>query len=162
MGKVGNELVLWVQLSSMSSVPFCLCISVLPCDSPFDARVVIPPTDSGSSPMSPAPSISDMTNFSATPSKPHHAMETLNERPPSYDFQKPASSNGRGVPPSGTHHSACYDPTSEVVASPPESFEFQKPRLCHVCGAPAGRHNYYGGQVCASCRAFFRRSVRYY
>ena len=28
--------------------------------------------------------------------------------------------------------------------------------LCHVCGERAGKHSYYGGQVCASCRAFFR------
>lgn len=32
--------------------------------------------------------------------------------------------------------------------------------LCHVCGNAAGKHNYYGGQVCNSCRAFFRRSVQ--
>ncbi|XP_023334818.1 oxysterols receptor LXR-alpha [Eurytemora carolleeae] len=32
-------------------------------------------------------------------------------------------------------------------------------RACKVCGEEAGRHSYYGGQVCASCRAFFRRSV---
>ena len=31
---------------------------------------------------------------------------------------------------------------------------------CHVCGEPAGRHNAYGGRVCPSCRAFFRRSVQ--
>ena len=31
---------------------------------------------------------------------------------------------------------------------------------CHVCGVRAGRHSYYGGQVCTSCRAFFRRSVQ--
>ena len=34
------------------------------------------------------------------------------------------------------------------------------PRLCHVCGEMAGKHSYYGGQVCPSCRAFFRRSVQ--
>ena len=28
--------------------------------------------------------------------------------------------------------------------------------LCYVCGEKAGKHSYYGGQVCASCRAFFR------
>jgi len=33
------------------------------------------------------------------------------------------------------------------------------PRPCGVCGEEAGKHSYYGGQVCASCRAFFRRSV---
>jgi len=31
---------------------------------------------------------------------------------------------------------------------------------CHVCGERAGKHSYYGGQVCPSCRAFFRRSVQ--
>ena len=36
--------------------------------------------------------------------------------------------------------------------------------LCEVCKEPAGKHNYYGGKVCPSCRAFFRRAVqnRYY
>lgn len=33
------------------------------------------------------------------------------------------------------------------------------PRVCKVCGEAAGKHSYYGGQVCLSCRAFFRRSV---
>jgi len=32
--------------------------------------------------------------------------------------------------------------------------------LCAVCGEKAGKHSYYGGQVCASCRAFFRRAVQ--
>jgi len=32
--------------------------------------------------------------------------------------------------------------------------------FCGVCGDKAGKHSYYGGQVCASCRAFFRRSVQ--
>eukprot|EP00092_Neocalanus_flemingeri_P014548 GFUD01015697.1.p1 GENE.GFUD01015697.1~~GFUD01015697.1.p1 ORF type:complete len:606 (+),score=152.84 GFUD01015697.1:2-1819(+) len=32
--------------------------------------------------------------------------------------------------------------------------------LCHVCGAKAGRHTYYGGRSCGPCRAFFRRSVQ--
>merc|ERR1712012_1117396 len=33
-------------------------------------------------------------------------------------------------------------------------------RECHVCGERAGKHSYYGGQVCPSRRAFFRRSVQ--
>jgi len=33
-------------------------------------------------------------------------------------------------------------------------------RLCKVCGEKAGKHSYYGGQACPSCRAFFRRSVQ--
>ena len=66
----------------------------------------------------------------------------------------------------------------------------QQVRVCHVCGEKAGKHSYYGGQVinaiimiimsigitiimiigvpiiihhgqvCPSCRAFFRRSVQ--
>lgn len=31
---------------------------------------------------------------------------------------------------------------------------------CFVCKEKAGRHSYYGGHVCASCRAFFRRAVQ--
>ena len=47
----------------------------------------------------------------------------------------------------------------------PEEMEPEKPKqesgsdgkyLCYVCGEKAGKHSYYGGQVCASCRAFFR------
>merc|ERR1719154_74533 len=32
--------------------------------------------------------------------------------------------------------------------------------VCEVCSERAGKHSYYGGQVCPSCRAFFRRSVQ--
>ena len=31
--------------------------------------------------------------------------------------------------------------------------------LCKVCGDRAGRHIYYGGRTCMSCRQFFRRSA---
>merc|ERR1712110_475621 len=31
---------------------------------------------------------------------------------------------------------------------------------CLVCGSQAGKHNYYGANVCISCRGFFRRSVQ--
>ena len=34
------------------------------------------------------------------------------------------------------------------------------PLVCHVCGDKAGKHSYYGGQACTSCRAFFRRAVQ--
>ncbi|TRY77019.1 hypothetical protein TCAL_06369 [Tigriopus californicus] len=33
-------------------------------------------------------------------------------------------------------------------------------RVCQVCGDDAGQHNYYGGQSCSGCRAFFRRIVQ--
>ena len=32
--------------------------------------------------------------------------------------------------------------------------------VCGVCSDRAGKHAYYGGVVCGSCRAFFRRSVQ--
>ena len=35
-----------------------------------------------------------------------------------------------------------------------------KDNKCEVCFAKAGKHNYYGGNVCTSCRGFFRRSVQ--
>ena len=44
----------------------------------------------------------------------------------------------------------------EIVAPKKEVQEY----LCYCCGEKAGKHSYYGGQVCASCRAFFRRSVQ--
>jgi len=44
----------------------------------------------------------------------------------------------------------------EIVSPKKEVEEY----LCYCCGEKAGKHSYYGGQVCASCRAFFRRSVQ--
>ena len=35
-----------------------------------------------------------------------------------------------------------------------------KANKCQVCEATAGKHNYYGGNVCTSCRGFFRRSIQ--
>nr|AIY67763.1 HR97a-like receptor 4 [Tigriopus japonicus] len=48
----------------------------------------------------------------------------------------------------------------KIKRSSSSSLQIQCPRLCHVCNLPAGKHNYYGGQVCESCRAFFRRSIQ--
>jgi len=50
--------------------------------------------------------------------------------------------------------------TSSNNAMSSKSVKDDKPRICHVCGEQAGKHSYYGGQVCPSCRAFFRRSVQ--
>ena len=44
----------------------------------------------------------------------------------------------------------------EMISPKKEVMEY----LCYCCGEKAGKHSYYGGQVCASCRAFFRRSVQ--
>merc|ERR1719403_555728 len=46
------------------------------------------------------------------------------------------------------------------VKSREKSGETGEVRPCRVCGERAGKHSYYGGQVCPSCRAFFRRSVQ--
>jgi len=43
---------------------------------------------------------------------------------------------------------------------PPAGIVIEKYRPCLVCKEKAGKHSYYGGQVCPSCRAFFRRSVQ--
>ncbi len=45
-------------------------------------------------------------------------------------------------------------------SSPEEDDESRSTPVCPVCGNSAGKHSYYGGQVCNSCRAFFRRSVQ--
>ena len=52
--------------------------------------------------------------------------------------------------------------THIVFLSDNEDIEILEPdpELCKVCGERAGKHNYYGGQVCPSCRAFFRRAVQ--
>ena len=42
----------------------------------------------------------------------------------------------------------------------PDPLARETERPCRVCGERAGKHSYYGGQVCPSCRAFFRRSVQ--
>merc|ERR1719474_2561662 len=46
------------------------------------------------------------------------------------------------------------------VKSREKSGETGEVRPCKVCGEKAGKHSYYGGEVCPSCRAFFRRSVQ--
>merc|ERR1719471_989927 len=46
------------------------------------------------------------------------------------------------------------------VKSREKSGETGEVRPCRVCGEKAGKHSYYGGEVCPSCRAFFRRSVQ--
>ena len=58
-----------------------------------------------------------------------------------------------------------FEETKEVDADIFKNFEIVPKKdsedyLCYVCGEKAGKHSYYGGQVCASCRAFFRRSVQ--
>eukprot|EP00092_Neocalanus_flemingeri_P041907 GFUD01045641.1.p1 GENE.GFUD01045641.1~~GFUD01045641.1.p1 ORF type:complete len:476 (-),score=149.67 GFUD01045641.1:139-1566(-) len=56
------------------------------------------------------------------------------------------------VPPSG----------EQIVTEkkPRKRGEAAQVRPCQVCGERAGKHSYYGGEVCPSCRAFFRRSVQ--
>ena len=66
------------------------------------------------------------------------------------------------IPPSNIRNNK---PLKKIPALKPlkkykKESESDIPRLCHVCGEQAGKHSYYGGQVCPSCRAFFRRSVQ--
>lgn len=44
-------------------------------------------------------------------------------------------------------------------AKNPEDQE-EEDAICPVCKERAGKHSYYGGRVCPSCRAFFRRAVQ--
>lgn len=49
----------------------------------------------------------------------------------------------------------------ERKVSEPAAATIGGTHLCPVCSAPgAGKHCYYGGIVCVSCRGFFRRSVQ--
>ena len=50
-------------------------------------------------------------------------------------------------------------PTLKDLESSTEEVK-PKPRKCQVCTGIAGKHNYYGANVCISCRGFFRRSVQ--
>ena len=75
------------------------------------------------------------------------------------------------VPPTDTEvtmtsHPVTVGQTEEKDGDILQNFEIVSPKvevqeyLCYCCGEKAGKHSYYGGQVCASCRAFFRRSVQ--
>ena len=51
-----------------------------------------------------------------------------------------------------------YDFFLSKMASP-QTYQITTTK-CKVCGASAGKHNYYGARCCISCRGFFRRSVQ--
>ena len=77
------------------------------------------------------------------------------------DFPKQAtnpnvSSNTDLVNQTNNDFVATVLPSSNVKRKSAVSTE---PNSCHVCNNPAGKHSYYGGKVCTSCRAFFRRWV---
>ena len=42
----------------------------------------------------------------------------------------------------------------------PDALSKRERPVCPICGHEAGKHSHYGGKGCASCRAFFRRSVQ--
>ncbi len=48
-----------------------------------------------------------------------------------------------------------YDDVNNVPVIPQS-----RVTCCPICGNEAGKHSYYGAQVCNSCRAFFRRTVQ--
>jgi len=66
----------------------------------------------------------------------------------------------------GPHHGAEDSPVTSTREGQEDrrprlkSRDSEQDRLCKVCGEKAGKHSYYGGQACPSCRAFFRRSVQ--
>lgn len=68
----------------------------------------------------------------------------------------PLIANGTGAapPPAAPTSDSPPAPATAAVALPAGA------RFCEVCHRQAGKHNYYGGKVCTSCRAFFRRSVQ--
>ena len=54
-------------------------------------------------------------------------------------------------------------PSEEVFGAETKNVEEQaESDLCKVCSDKAGKHRYYGGKSCKSCRQFFRRSVKSY
>lgn len=73
-------------------------------------------------------------------------------------FHHHAPNNQRTISTSRSQHSRIKKSYSK--SSHGQQPKDDKPRLCHVCSEQAGKHSYYGGQVCPSCRAFFRRSVQ--
>ena len=53
--------------------------------------------------------------------------------------------------------------SEEVFGAETKNVEEQaESDLCKVCSDKAGKHHYYGGKSCKSCRQFFRRSVKSY
>jgi len=66
----------------------------------------------------------------------------------------------------GPHHGAEDSPVTSTREGQEDrrarlkTRDSEQERLCKVCGEKAGKHSYYGGQACPSCRAFFRRSVQ--
>ena len=54
-------------------------------------------------------------------------------------------------------------PSKEIFGDETKNVEEQaESDLCKVCSDKAGKHRYYGGKSCKSCRQFFRRSVKSY
>ena len=63
--------------------------------------------------------------------------------------------SGHSISPEAINHDADNIKTvNNIIKTTDEN------NKCEVCFAKAGKHNYYGGNVCTSCRGFFRRSVQ--
>jgi len=77
-------------------------------------------------------------------------------------LQQQISSQSGGLPQQSLPSTSMkHDKERRVRARPRSNQELREViRPCRVCGEKAGKHSYYGGQVCPSCRAFFRRSVQ--
>lgn len=139
---------------------------------PFDPEVEALISDLSNSPAS--SDTSDVT-ISSIESKPSPANE--NENRPDLEFFStvaPFDPNEEALFPDLSNSPASSDmsnKTTESTSTPSNHHENSNdnqeveilepdPEICKVCGERAGKHNYYGGQVCPSCRAFFRRAVQ--
>ena len=99
--------------------------------------------------------------YTATPvtisSLPHTSSVNLLQRPtilpPRSESFLPAIDQTESIPTSVVQ-------TTPQVKKVRRRGEAAQIRPCKVCGERAGKHSYYGGEVCPSCRAFFRRSVQ--
>ena len=82
----------------------------------------------------------------------HSAPNTINQTPNKYGHANQRSINQFPA----YHNPSDHSPTDHIFIEDNPTNHI----LCQVCQEKAGKHCYYGGQACISCRAFFRRSVQ--
>ena len=127
---------------------------VFPLDLDFSMEVIDPESNSNS------------TTFSATETNECDPLNPILETLPNIDLFDIASTSSPSVPsPMTSEASLSPTPVTSTTFGEVEddgtdtSNNGDGKLLCQVCGNVAGKHSYYGGQVCNSCRAFFRRCV---
>ena len=96
------------------------------------------------------------------------SAESMNgpQSPESYTSNSPASVYSDATTTSNSNSISNGGFPVTQFSFTPEGWFDEPPRVsvpgakCQVCGELAGKHSAYGGRVCPSCRAFFRRSVQ--